>query len=181
LNDRVRPGRPNGDLAIENRLGRLVTSHGFGDRVGLLLVSVARMPHSIRELRAPALLHDMSRFVRGELHVGFAAEGDPISRGVGQRTHALVSACRGSADRGACTSDIVAPERSLDTVEMRKRLARTRYAGARGFVQAGGALMVVFARASSAAGAFCLREEDGRWRLLILLPTFRALELQARF
>jgi hypothetical protein len=69
---------------IEKGLGRSTSLDRLGNRIGLPLVFVARAPDPTLEMHARALLHDMSRFVCGELNIGLVTESNSVSRGVGQ-------------------------------------------------------------------------------------------------
>jgi hypothetical protein len=117
--------------------------YGVGDRICLFLIAVAGAPDAILEVHSRALLHNMRRFVRGELDIGVAAESDAVTRCISQRTHTFVGMRRGAADRGPCTSDVVAAEQSLDAVNVRKRLAGARDAFACGTVQPDRRILVV--------------------------------------
>lgn len=113
-----------GGSAIENRLCRFAASDGVGHRIGVLLVRVSRVPDSVAQLHAIALLYDVRSFVRRQPNVWRIAERDAIAHGVAKGTHPLVGGGRRAADLRPHAAHVATAERRLDPIEVGKRLLR---------------------------------------------------------
>lgn len=105
--------------------------HRFGNGVGVLLICIAWMAHTIFEVHAGALLHDVRSFVRREPDVRRRPESDAIADCVAVRSELLVRGRRRAADLRLDPAQIATAKRRLDPIEVRERLVRAVNAAAR--------------------------------------------------
>jgi len=123
------------------------------DRVGVLLVRIARVAHAVLQLHAAALLHDVRGLVRRGVEAWRAGESDVIADRVGLGADCRARLARGRAGVRADARHVVAAERALDDVQVGQRRG-----GASDPVH--GCSMDI-ARLSSALGGLALDRDGG--------------------